>query len=145
MKLILKCITIFFLSLYSVSFVFASESTTQNSSSDGSIKVTVTEKIPGANCVEDTSWWTGTSKLYKCTIQPWFKTVQLMIGQIIKWFTAIAALSWVLFIVVNGILLSMHGGDKDKVKGRIKQTISGLILLLLSGVILSIIAPWVYK
>lgn len=105
------------------------------------VTVKVTEKIPGAGCGEKDKK-TG---LYTCTVQPWFKTIQIMIGQIVKWFTAVAALSGVLFIVVNGILLSMDPDNKEKAKGRIKQTLSWLILLLLSGVILSIIAPWVYR
>jgi hypothetical protein len=32
-----------------------------------------------------------------------------MLGQIIRWFTGLAALSGVLFIVINGILLSSSG------------------------------------
>lgn len=109
------------------------------------ITVKVTEKIPWAGCTLDTESSKWDSKIYKCTIQPWFTTVQIMIGQIVKWFTAIAALAWVLFIVINGIMLSMNGGEKEKIKGRITQSITWLILLLLSWLILSIIAPWVYK
>lgn len=102
------------------------------------ISVKVSEKIPWAACSKDGKW-------YKCSIAPWMNTVQLVIGQIIKWFTAIAALAWVLFIVINWILLSMHWWEKEKIKWRIKDWITWLILLLLSWVILSIIAPWVYK
>ena len=109
------------------------------------ITVKVTEKIPWAGCVLDTESSKWDSKIYKCTIQPWFSTIQIMIGQIVKWFTAIAALAWVLFIVINGIMLSMNGGEKEKIKGRITQSITWLILLLLSWLILSVIAPWVYR
>ncbi len=117
------------------------------------IEVVVTEKIPWANCSEEMSspvWanWPQQSKPtwnYKCIITPWFWTIQMMIWWIIKWVTALAALTWVLFIVINWIMLSMHGWEATKIKDRITKTIIWLILLLLSWVILSIIAPWVYK
>lgn len=121
------------------------------------ITVLVSEKIPWAGCVcawNTLNWvcyWEATwfdsypPAQYKCTIKPWFSSIQSMIGQIIKWFTAIAALAWVLFIVINWILLSMWWEWKDEIKKRIVKTITWLILLLLSWVILSIIAPWVYK
>lgn len=111
-----------------------------------SIKVNVTEYVPWAWCVckKKADKWTGCLQ-YTCTIQPWMTTVQMILWQIIKWLTAIAALAWVLFIVVNGILLSMHWWEKEKIKTRITTTITWLILLLLSWVILSVIAPWVYK
>ncbi len=104
------------------------------------IIVKVPEKVPGANCGEkDASTW-----LYECKIKPGFKSVQSIMGNIIKWATAIAALSWVLFIVVNGIMLST-GSESGEVKKRIIAGIIWLILVLLSWVILNIIAPWVYK
>ena len=100
----------------------------------------VPEKVPGANCGEkDAKTW-----LYECSIKPGFKSVQGIIGNIIKWFTAIAALSWVLFIVINGIMLST-GSESGEVKKRIVQWIIWLILVLLSWIILNMIAPWVYK
>lgn len=138
----------------------SSSSSSSNSSNNGAskdIKVRVTEKIPWANCI--CSWNTLNGVCYgpanwfdnyppaeyTCTITPWFGTVMLMIWGIIKWFTAIAALWGVLFIVVNWLMLSMHGWEATKIKERITKTLIWLILLLLSGVILSIIAPWVYK
>ena len=66
----------------------------------------------------------------------------------IKYFTYIASLAAVLFIVINGLLYSMAGindGLKTGAKERIMKTLIGLIILLLSGVILNAIAPWVYK
>jgi len=134
----MKYILIFFLFFFSLFWL--SYAASWDTKSDA-ITVKVTEKIPGAWCGEQDP----KTKLYTCTIQPGFTTIQIMIGQIIKWFTAIAALAGVLFIVINGIMLSMNGGEKDKIKGRMAQTITGLILLLLSGLILSILAPWVYK
>ena len=88
------------------------------------VKVKVTENIPWAGCTctdKNESWG---CKFYTCTMQPWMTTIQLMIWQIIKWFTAIAALSWVLFIVINWILLSMHWWEKEKIKTRITTTIA---------------------
>lgn len=102
------------------------------------INVKVTEKIPWASC----TWsWNNIT----CSIKPWFWSVSEMIWKIIKWFTAIAALWGVLFIVINWILLSMWAFDKDKAKQWIIKTISWLIILLLSWLILNIIAPWVYR
>jgi len=69
-------------------------------------------------------------------------------GGIIKYFTYIAALACVLFIVINGILYSMSGMDaglKDGAKKRIIQTLLGLVVLMLAGVILNAVAPWIYK
>lgn len=66
----------------------------------------------------------------------------------IKYFTYIAALAAVLFIVVNGILYSMSGIDEglqSAAKERIIKTLIGLAVLMLSGVILNAIAPWIYK
>lgn len=112
----------------------------ETSNWQSAIKVKVPEKVPGANCGEkDAETW-----LYECSIKPGFKSVQGIIGNIIKWFTAIAALSWVLFIVVNGIMLST-GSETGEIKKRIIGGIIWLILVLLSGVILNMIAPWVYK
>lgn len=106
------------------------------------IKVEVTEKVPGATCSGPDSKW-----VYTCDVGTGFSSVTIMIGKLIRYFTYIAALTWVLFIVINGILYSMSGIDaglKDSAKKRIVQTLLGLILLLLSGTILYAIAPWIY-
>lgn len=107
-----------------------------------SVTVSVTEKIPGAGC--------GSKKAdgtYECNVKTWFGAVMAMIGQLIKYFTYIASLGGVLFIVINGILYSMSGiepGMKDEAKKRIVKTLMGLVVLLLSWLILNAIAPWVY-
>jgi hypothetical protein len=109
------------------------------------ITVTVTEFIPGAWCWEG-KWEPGNLK-YECTVEPWFWSITAMMWEIIKYFTYIAALWAVLFIVINGILYSMSGMDagmKDEAKKRISKPLIWLIVLLLSWVILNIIAPWVY-
>ncbi|MDD4151233.1 MAG: hypothetical protein PHR68_01340 [Candidatus Gracilibacteria bacterium] len=124
--------------------VFADDSSTtdgtSSSSSSEGIQVHVSEDIPGAGCV-------GSPGDYTCTVKPGFKTVMQLMGGIIKYFTYLAALGGVLFIVINGLMLSMGsmGGNKDEIKKKITMTIGGLILLLLSGLILNAIAPWIYK
>lgn len=124
---------------FQISWVFAATEDKQISK----IIVNVTENIPGGNCTKITS---GTGAwLYQCEVEPGFKSVQKLIGQIIKWFTAITVLAAVLFIVINGIMLIVGGDDTKAVKDRIVGGIVWLILVLLSGVILNMIAPWVYK
>ncbi|QFR39720.1 hypothetical protein A9Q91_05925 [Candidatus Gracilibacteria bacterium 28_42_T64] len=111
------------------------------------IQVTVTERIPGAGCDKGTTDDNG-NILYKCTVKPGFGSVVEMMGNMIKYFTFIAGLAGVLFIVINGIMYSMGGADpsmKDEAKKRITGTLVGLVVLFMSGVILNIIAPWIYK
>jgi hypothetical protein len=71
-----------------------------------------------------------------------------MLWNILQYFTYIAALVWVLFIVYNGILYSMWGLDesfKTEAKKRIIWTLLGLVLLFLAWPLLQLIAPWIYK
>lgn len=111
------------------------------------ISVRVTEKIPGASCgkdepVADKNW------VYTYEVKKWFGSVQCVMGWIIKWFTFIAALGGVLFIVINGILYSMGGMDqgmKDEAKKRIIGTLGWLVLLFLSSTFLNIVAPWIFN
>ena len=112
------------------------------------ITVKVTEKIPWADCDEITKTNDSDIQMYSCNVQKWFSSITKMMWAIIKYFTYIAALGWVLFIVINGILFSMGWAEpsmKDDAKKRIIWTLTWLILLLLSWVILNMIAPWVYK
>ena len=144
-KIITKILLIFFL-LISVGLYF-----TENTFAED-MTVIVTEKIPWANCVEETleentDYPVKTWK-YKCTIKPWFGSIMIMLWDIIKYFTYIAGLGWVLFIVINGMMYSMWGMDqgmKDESKKRISKTLIWLILLFLSWSILNMIAPWIYK
>lgn len=104
------------------------------------IKVKVTEKIPWANCT-----WSGSD--YTCDVEKWFWTVKWVMWAMIKYFTFIAWLLGILFIVVYGIMMSMWGLEeslKSDAKKKIVMTIIGLIVLLLSWVILNSVAPWVY-
>jgi hypothetical protein len=71
-----------------------------------------------------------------------------MLWAILKYFTYIASLVWVLFIVYNWILYSMWGLDealKTNAKKMIIWTLAGLALLFLAWPLLQFIAPWVYK
>jgi len=113
------------------------------------ITVIVTEKIPWANCKE--SWWKAKeweTQMYECKVQKWFKSVMIMMWKVIKYFTYLASLWGVLFIIVNGIMYSMWWAEpslKDEAKKRIVWTLVWLILLFLSWVVLNMIAPWIYK
>lgn len=124
-----------FLSLLFASFLFFGDA--------GAVSVDVTEEIPGV--CEGTPDSDG---VITCEVGRGFDVVSTMFGSIIRYFTFIAALAAVLYIVINGILYSMAGindGLKGAAKDRIVKTLLGLILLLLSGVILNAIAPWIYK
>lgn len=105
------------------------------------IEVKVTEAVPWANC----SWSNGD---YTCYVPSWFDAVLWIFWAMIKYFTFIALLGSVLFIVINGIMYSMawmDDGLKASAKERIKKTLIGLVLLLMSGWILNTLAPWVYR
>ncbi len=128
------------------------------------IEVTVTEKIPGVECTaqkkeyssdetgQDYTWVDGEDELvpttrYRCEVPIGWTAFLAVLGRMIRFMTWAAILSAVLFLVFNGIRLSMSGVDgeaKWKVKSQIMMTLGGIILLLLSGPILKLIAPWVY-
>lgn len=117
------------------------------------VNVRVTEKIPWVKCdpVKYNSWtdsWKPVPNLYDCEVEKWVWQIVKMLWNMIKYFTYIASLLWVLFIVYNGILYSMWWADqslKDDAKKRISATLIWLIVLLLSWPILQVIAPWIYK
>ncbi len=147
MKKIILSIIIITSLLFQINYSFAASWDT--------VKVRVTEKVPWVTCdevknkkweiIRDENW---NPALYDCQVEKWATQIVKMLGNIIKYFTYIALLSWVLFIVYNGILYSMWWIDqsmKDDSKKRIVATLIWLILLLLSGPILQIIAPWIYK
>lgn len=145
----MKSILIKFLIIISF-FIFWTWSTFATSSESWWIIVKVSEKIPWAECSElyedenDTELVTW----YECNVWKWFTAVTIMLWKIIKYFTYIAALGWVLFIVINWILYSMwwvNDEFKSKSKERIIWTLIWLVLLMLSWVILNMIAPWIYK
>ncbi len=114
------------------------------------IKIKVTEYIPWAcendNALKDLNC--SVDSPCDCYIKKWFGSVTTMIWNVIKYFTFIAGLGAVLFIVINGILYSMswvNDSMKTDAKNRIVKTLMWLIVLLLSWIILNIIAPWIYQ
>lgn len=133
-KILLALSSLFFISLFSGN-VFA-ETT-----------VTVTEKIPGMDCVGSNEG-DITKQTYKCTIQPGFGSVMLILKGLIKYTTFIVALVGVLMLVVSGVQYSIAGADdgaaKDA-KARIQKILAGIVLLFLIGFILNSVAPWIYR
>jgi hypothetical protein len=142
-KTIISIFIIIWLLIWLFSNAFASESWYST--------VRTTEKIPWVNCepvaIEE-NWETKTiPNLYNCEVPKWAHWVIWMLWSMIKYMTYIALLSWVMFIVYNGILYSMWWADqslKEESKKRIIGTLLWLILLLLSWPILNFIAPWIY-
>ena len=119
-----------------------------------SIKVKVTEKMPwmdcpGWNISKDKNWNIDEKNpIYECNVESGFWSVQKMIAGIIKYFTFIAGIAGVLFLVINGVMYSMGWMDpwmKDEAKKRISKTLIWIILLFCSWILLNIIAPWIYK
>lgn len=85
---------------------------------------------------------------YTCKLQTWFWSAQTAIWTMIKYFTFITWLLWVLFIIISWIWLSMSWLSQDLsklAKESLIKSIIGVIVLLLSWVILNFIAPWVYN
>lgn len=126
---------LFYILLVLSSFLFASQL--------WAVEIGITEGIPGV--CEGTPDADG---VINCNVPKGFWLVSALFGSIIKYFTFIALLSAVLFIVINGILYSMAGMNdslKSSSKERIIKTLIGLVILLLSGVILNAVAPWIYK
>jgi hypothetical protein len=117
----------------------------------GTIKVRVPSKVPWVDCtVPADALYDIKTQLpmqYECTVETWFWSINKWIWQIIKYFTFITWLAWVLYIIVNWIMLSMAWLNeklKEDAKNNIQKTILWLILLLLSWLFLNFIAPWVY-
>lgn len=132
-------ITILIFSFFQINYSFSEDSS--SSSNSWTMTITVWEAIPWV--CERNDDWTAT-----CKIEKWTSAVTKMLSTIITWFTYLASLTWVLFIVYNGILYSMAWADtnlKTDATKRIIWTLLWLIVLLMSWPILQIIAPWVYK
>lgn len=133
-----------------LSCLYATQTYAQDDTS--TVQVILSEKVPGIECDEwkprDLGNNNGTQTYYTCDIPKWTSSLTQMFGKIIKYFTFIAWLWGVLFIVINGIMYSMWGIDdsmKEDSKKRIFSTLAWLALLMLSWVFLNMVAPWVYK
>ena len=116
----------------------------------GATTVTVTENIPGMKCVSDpkSDEKDVTKKKYKCTIEPGFGSVMLILKGLIKYATFITALIGILMLVYSGMEYSMSGAsgwDSKHAKERIIKVLSGIVLLFLVGFILNSVAPWIYR
>ncbi|NDK07706.1 hypothetical protein EOM39_00495 [Candidatus Gracilibacteria bacterium] len=109
---------------------------------------TIKVKIPiNLSSVISTCGSEPTDGSYECSITTGFSSVKEGLGQIVKYLTFMTGLAGVLYIIINGIMLSMAGLDQNmekSAKDNIKKTLIGLIILLLSGLILNFIAPWIY-
>ena len=159
-NILIKIVLIISVSLFILLNYISNTYAADENKDSGKVTVVVTEAIPWAWCKAVQSDWktpwfiskeelkAWKTQMYKCEIEKWFTSVIKMMWNIIKYFTFIASLWAVLFIILNGILYSMWGAEpsmKDDAKKRIIWTLIWLVLLLLSWVILNIIAPWIYK
>lgn len=109
---------------------------------------TIKVKIPiNLSSVISTCWSEPTDWSYECSITTWFSSVKEWLWQIVKYLTFMTWLAWVLYIIINWIMLSMAWLDQNmekSAKDNIKKTLIWLIILLLSWLILNFIAPWIY-
>lgn len=130
--------------------VFASESTDWDEmvkvkiSSDFSIFLPKSENGEWGYCSKEQN---GDTVAYYCMVPKWVSGIEIIMGNMIRFFTYIASLAAVLFLVIGGIMYSMAWLDqwaKDNAKKMIVMVLSWLVLLLLSGVVLRALAPWVY-
>lgn len=136
-----KIIIIFCLFFTSFSSIFIANAEGENSSD--TVKIKTNTKIPWWNCTTEDNW-----KTYTCQVPKDSKAIIKTFWEIIKYFTFIALISWVLFMVINWIMYSMWWLDQDlkeSAKKRIIQTLFWLIILLSSWYILQTVAPWFFK
>lgn len=137
------------LAIFHVSAVTAmAADTPAAAATSNQVKVTVTEKIPGAKCEPAPGSGSGvTTRKYTCTVEGGFLSVRNMLGGLIKYATFITALLGVLMVVFSGLQYATSAGDtkaqSSSVK-RIGKLIGGLVLLFLMALILNTIAPWIY-
>ncbi|MDP5038967.1 MAG: hypothetical protein NWP80_00800 [Candidatus Gracilibacteria bacterium] len=140
-----KYIKIFSLIIISIFFIIPN--ITIAGDTRNPVKIQVNTKVPGAKCEEVTDKDGKKTGLYKCSVTPGMSGFQELFAGLLKFLTAMAVLIGVLYIVINGIMLSMGGMDssaKENAKKNVTSAIIGLLFLLLGGYILKIIAPWVY-
>lgn len=148
MKLLIKLFII--LSICFVShWVYASNWSTEKSFTWVTVQSTI--DIPWMKCTKakTVSWQSeAETKIYNCDVEKWFSSMIKLMSWMIKYFTYIALISAVLYIVINGIMYSMSWVDstmKDEAKKRIIKTLTWIVLLLIWGFLLSLFFPWIYK
>ncbi len=140
----------------------------------GYIIVSVQEPVPWMNCTISASafalWWAleqctpaewraawsiekitdlicPASMTYDCYQEKWFWSLKSVISVFITFLTYLVLIVWVLFLVINWIMLSMSwfgSWMKEKIKTNIVKAILWLLVLFLWGFLLNQIAPWVY-
>lgn len=146
-KLFLLLLVLSSLIITPLSYAADGEPAPTGNTNGGATEVIVTEDIPGMGCISEGGATPETRK-YRCTIQPGFQSVMLVLRSLLKYFTYLVALAGVLMIIVSGIQYSLAGADKEsagKAKHRVQQVVTGLIFLFLIGFILNTVAPWVYR
>ncbi len=127
MKIIIKICIILFLILQINNYCFW-----------WTINVSVTEPIPWLHCSENSDWD------ITCPVDSDFSSITTLLQVLVRWFSYLAMLWAVLFIIINWILYSMWW-NKEEIKKRIIKTLMWIIVLMLSWVILYLVAPWVYE
>lgn len=107
--------------------------------------VTVTEKIPWANCsVNKGTADTPDYRKYDCDVPDWFGWVMLMLKWFIKYAVFLAILWSILMLVISWIRMSVEW-NKDWAKKQFGNVIKALLVIFLLWFILNTVAPWVYK
>jgi len=111
------------------------------------IVVKTSTPVPGIDCTPASSWLQWKNLVYECKVPKSTKWVMRMVWDIIKYFTFITTVVWVMIITIAWIMYSLWWIDnsmKESAKKWIKQIIFGLIILFLAWRILQLIAPWIF-
>ena len=131
-----------------------------SSSTDWPITVTVTEKIPGAECTclgpngvsndDEGNTYCGDPKTrkYSCTVGKWLSGFQSIFREITRWVVYITMLLGVMAIAGAGILWAWGSESEEytkKAKGWVINILIGLVILFTFRYILSFIAPWIFQ
>lgn len=152
MKLFLKIILTFTLIISSIYTARADVENDEKNKEFSWVTIQTTVDLPWMWCEKNEKKSKNTSDdgwvtVYDCDIKPWFAEIMTLMSWMIKYFTYIAMISAVLFIVINGIMYTMSGVDswmKDEAKKRITKTLIWIVILLLSGFLLNLFFPWIY-
>lgn len=95
-----------------------------NTVSAADTKVTVTEKVPGAECTYAKGVDINTpveKRQYECSVKSGLEGFQNLFATIIRWMINIVLLTAVLAIIGLGIAWSLAGGDDAKAKSSLKK------------------------
>lgn len=120
-------------------------------SEEKTVTLITNEKLPWVRCEEIETAnkdWKNVIKQYKCYLKTSSSSIISIFWSVIKWFSYIAWLIGVVFLVYGWILYSLSGISWDlntKAKEKITQVLIWIVFLLLTWTILVLIAPWVYS